>query len=847
MTKNEITEAVMPGTIKKKAVDQHYTEPTALQDQQSNQHHNMNEKISEYLGEFEPMVEGHRNNGLYKAGLQLWKFFVLTGDTLETMLRELNQTKCIPPLPDSEVTAIARSISKANIPKGCEKVGSKNVRAKKSHSITYSVSTADPISVENLLQKEVSIYASCRESQPIRTSTIGIILDTFRTGGRSKELIDAVRNETDKDKRSELKKRLPAIVFGSDPQEGRKAALCQSNGMICLDFDNIPQEELELAKEKIAKVDYVVAVGLSVGGQGLFALTAYEGTPNLKALLAAMQADFCCEIDKHCSDISRLRMVTLDENLIVKTEVCPAILIEESLRSDTIESIPAKRSCGVTSLDTILSEINPIDWDACQPVNRNGEVKPPSEKDYILRGIEQLLRTADIADTPFVNNTGTIYYFTENHYKQFDVSGLTNFLVEALVRCGVPHDTAVYHTFVDKLFKQFLLSTARNNSGVTEPDTAYINLQNGTLFFDKRGHRFEPHSSLRFIRYCLPFEYDPSATAPLWQKHLDRSLPNPDKQLYLAECLALPFYQGKIEKAPIFYGARDTGKSTTLDVYRNLLGVDNISTELLATLTMADNTGAYSRAMLDGKLVNICNDISRKIADEGMLKMLISREEVPARHPYGKGFSMSKYARLVFAMNDLPPQFFTDPAITKRVAIIAFDQQIAAEDKDTNFAAKVTATELPGVLNWIIAGLDRLLSTGRLDPPTCILGEMEQIQKEVDPLSVCLEELGYIPGETYWTTIKEAYKYFVQFCKDNGHQQLSKKTFTQRLRGLGFVVERKNGDDGTVLRFSIPIPENHSDSAFVPVEEPCFDEEWNDWNEWNENLEQSFDREDIPW
>ena len=75
---------------------------------------------------------------------------------------------------------------------------------------------------------------------------------------------------------------------------------------------------------------------LSVSGGGLFAFATYEGTPDLKTLLAAMQADFRYKIDKACSDLSRLRFVSFDENLILKEKVCPAILVEQT---ESVEDI----------------------------------------------------------------------------------------------------------------------------------------------------------------------------------------------------------------------------------------------------------------------------------------------------------------------------------------------------------------------------------------------------------------------------------------------------------------------------------------------------------------------------
>ena len=473
------------------------------------------------------------------------------------------------------------------------------------------------------------------------------------------------------------------------------------------------------------------------------------------------------------------------------------------------ESAITHRDTGVAILDSILAKIEPVDWSNFCTTGRNDEKKPPSEKVYILRTIERILETATGAGTPIVDKQKQIYCFTGTHYRAIADSELQNFLIESAIRCGVPNDTAIYQLFVERLTRQFYINASRT-SDTAEPDTAFINLKNGTLFFDKGRHRFEPHTPERFIRYVLDFDYNPKATAPRWQQHLDRSLPLPDKQRYLAQCLALPFYKGKIEKAPILYGRRDTGKSTTLDVYKALVGMENISTETLSALTQADYHGLYARARLDGKLVNIASDISKKISDEGLAKTLISREAVSARRPNKDGFDMRDYARLVFAMNELPPQFFSDAALTKRAAIIEFDQQVAPQEKDTDFAEKLIADELPGVLNWIIAGLTRLNALGRLDAPPCCVEAMDRIRKETDPLFGWLEEQNYHIGSSTYISVKDAYAIFTEFCRENGNHAASKKTFTRRLRDAGYKVDRQNNHVGVVLYYTNSFLKNES-------------------------------------
>lgn len=462
-------------------------------------------------------------------------------------------------------------------------------------------------------------------------------------------------------------------------------------------------------------------------------------------------------------------------------------------------------SCGIEELDVILSNIEPVEWEEHR------------EKKYLMRTVERILNTAKVVEIPIVAHNGMIYYWANTHYIPVLREPLQNFLLEAALQCGVPNDTAEFFIFVGKLYKQFLISAARK-SRIQEQNGMYINLVNGTLFFDKQGHRFEPHSSDRLIRYCLNFGYNPEAAAPLWQRHLDRSLPIREKQVFLAECSALPFYLGKIEKAPIFVGEHDTGKSTTLDTLKAVYGAENITAESLAALTRADYTGDYARARLDGKLVNIASDISKKIGDEGVAKMLISREKISARDPNEKGFDMERdYARMIFAVNtrDLPQQFFTDPALKKRAAIIVFDQQIAPQDKDTDFAEKIIADELPGILNWMIAGLNRLLETGRLDPPQCCIDAVDKIGKELDPLPGWLEFWEYYPGHSDWITLQEACDSFKRYCKERGAPLLDLKHLSKRLQDLGYKIDRPNHHTGRLLFFQRSAPDSLAPSAPV--------------------------------
>ncbi|MDR0328818.1 MAG: AAA family ATPase [Planctomycetaceae bacterium] len=367
-------------------------------------HQNINDRIERYIAVIEPINEGRRNHALHNAGLLLRKNFGLTVDALESALSEVNQTKCSPPLTDSEVTTIARSVDRSDAPIGeggeinsppktTAYTGRQRNTRKAERRTVYSISQGKSVSINALWGKPISLYADCFQNTPHKESTLGKVVETFQVGGASVGLIDAIRNEPDKSKRDELKKRIPAVVFGSEPQAERKITACTPNGILCLDFDNIPSDELESAKKAIAAVPYIFAAGLSVSGRGLFALAHYEGTPDLKKLLPAMQADFRYEIDKSRSDLCGLRYVTWDIDIIIKDDVSPAILTETTEPAETDESASGSE---LDKNDT--PGVNMDDGEDAEPEPERGTAPksksaPVVNQFSLAKGTDEILRT----------------------------------------------------------------------------------------------------------------------------------------------------------------------------------------------------------------------------------------------------------------------------------------------------------------------------------------------------------------------------------------------------------------------------------------------------------------------
>ena len=72
-------------------------------------------RIERYIDVIEPITEGQRNSTMYKLGLLFRSNFGLQGIALIEWLQYANREKCTPPLSDTDIQRIARSVDKSNV------------------------------------------------------------------------------------------------------------------------------------------------------------------------------------------------------------------------------------------------------------------------------------------------------------------------------------------------------------------------------------------------------------------------------------------------------------------------------------------------------------------------------------------------------------------------------------------------------------------------------------------------------------------------------------------------------------------------------------------------------------
>lgn len=441
-------------------------------------------------------------------------------------------------------------------------------------------------------------------------------------------------------------------------------------------------------------------------------------------------------------------------------------------------------------LKELLSQIKPINFKELALLDE--EESELSARHFLVLTIENLLKIAEKNQWGICKNNNYIYLYNGTFWSEVDKEIFQKFLGEAAEKMGVRKFFARYYQFKEKLFKQFLSSSYLSPP---EPDKnkVLINFKNGTFEITPTGTRIRDFDRADFLTYILPFKYTPEAEAPIFQRYLNRVLPDVSKQQVIAEFLGYVFLKNggkalKEEKALILYGSGANGKSVFFEVVNALLGTANVSGYSLQSLT---DVNGYYRAKLANKLLNYATEINGKL-ESSFFKQLVSGEPIEARLPYFEPFMLRDYAKFIFNCNVLPIEVEQTEAYFRRFLIILFDVQIPECEQDKELHTKIIQNELAGVFNWVLDGLKRLLKNKKFSDCLAAKLALDQYKLNSDSVKLFLNENDYQAATSGYVLIKLLYLDYRSFCNDDGFRPVNKSNFIKRLQNKNIVIERRN-------------------------------------------------------
>ena len=440
-------------------------------------------------------------------------------------------------------------------------------------------------------------------------------------------------------------------------------------------------------------------------------------------------------------------------------------------------------------LDVLLNQVQPLDFR--KVVGLDSGTEKLKQKHFLVTVVEEVLALADSNHWGLCRNDGFLYAYNGAYWHEVQSDDLRNFLQKAAERMGVDKYDARHADFAEQLIKQFH-SAAYLPAPERSLEEVRVNLVNGTFYVGADIQELRPFNSADFLRHQLPFAYDPEAMAPRFQHFLERVLPDVDCQLILAEYLGylfVPTARLKLEKTLLLHGSGANGKSVVYEIVMALLGTENVSSYSLQSLTVEP---ALARVNLGNKLLNYASELSGK-SDPNVLKQLISGEPVEARFLYRQPFMLTNYAKLAFNCNTLPAEVEHTNAYFRRLLIVPFLATIPESEQDPKLAANIIATELPGIFNWVLTGLNRLLAQGRFTESNAVGQQVDEYRRRSDSVRSFLDDNGYEASSTHTIPRKMLYPEYRAYCMDEGNRPVNSHNFGKRLESYGIYGARHGG------------------------------------------------------
>lgn len=422
------------------------------------------------------------------------------------------------------------------------------------------------------------------------------------------------------------------------------------------------------------------------------------------------------------------------------------------------------------------------------------EFIPGEDVRYIIM-IEELLRYSDEWNLGLGVDTDSKmpYIYNGCYWACVSEPLMKEFLNEVATKTGRNYYDMRVGKVTNKLYEQFVSLCTLAPDLNEKKGEVKINLQNGTYVFSDGKGILRDFDKRDFFKYQLPFKYDKNATCDEFHKFLNRVQPEKESQMILAEYLGYIFTTGlKLEKCLILKGEGSNGKSVIFEIVQALLGEQNICSYTISNLC---NENGYFRAQLANVLLNYSSELGGKNINPDLFKKLISNEPVDARSPYGHPFILRNYGKFMFNTNKFPNNIEFTHAYQRRFIILSFDVTIPEEEQDKNLAKRIISTELSGIFNWVLEGLQRLLKQQRFTESPKAKKLLEEMMYESDSVKQFIEEKGYEPSQTkencmLYKTFRQEYK---AWCNMESVMPVGDKELGVRLQNLGFHKDRHKG------------------------------------------------------
>jgi len=325
-------------------------------------------------------------------------------------------------------------------------------------------------------------------------------------------------------------------------------------------------------------------------------------------------------------------------------------------------------------------------------------------------------------------------------------------------------------------------------SAALDADPNLFNVQNGTL--DLRTGELRPHDRADLLTKLAPVTFDDGARCPRWDEFLQTVLAGEAELIeFLQTAVGYTLTGHTSEQCMMLLtGDGANGKSTFLEVVGAMAGdyADKADSSTFMARSAQAGSARPDLARLRGaRYVHAAEVEQGARFAEVFVKQATGGDTLVARPLYKDEFEFQPQFTIWIGANSRPEIRGTDHAIWRRIREVPFTVKITKPDK--RLPEKLRA-ELPGILNWALAGCKRWYADG-LPLPDAVRVATQDYRTSQDTVGQFIEACCQLHGEAS-IAAAELYEAYSSHCTEEGLEPLARPQFKAALQARGIVQRR---------------------------------------------------------
>jgi putative DNA primase/helicase len=324
-------------------------------------------------------------------------------------------------------------------------------------------------------------------------------------------------------------------------------------------------------------------------------------------------------------------------------------------------------------------------------------------------------------------------------------------------------------------------------------------LQNGHLTILNGKAALTPSDRSAGLRHLIKCDYNAQAPTPtMFNAFLNQILPDIEVQRRVQEYIGYTLIPDACFQIAMWWIGRGmNGKGVLANIVQALHGK--------FAAVQLDNLSGFALSGMIGASLIYCDEAPKRAINEQSMKSLIAGESVQVDRKYKDPLTVKITGKWLILANHMPAVTDQSHGFWRRMEIVPFGVTIPESERIPNLDEKIINNELPGVLNWALEGLIRLLDRGHfsLSVPPAMAKAKLKVQLETDSVAAWMDDAEIVFEGIPKIPKDYAYSTYSEWCRSHGMCSLGAQRFWSHLgtHVPGLKLVRKVSSSGAKVRY----------------------------------------------